>query len=292
MMADAKTPYGDVEYADPGYQKDGVKRYPVDTAAHVRAAWSYINMPANAAQYSSEHLSAVRGRITAAAKKFGITIAEDKEDESESAQRAATGPVEERAATLDRVDFGQRILTLVAVPYEQPTPVEYRGEVWREVFTATAFNGFDPGKRRVPVSAVLRAPAFDHNNGHLVGKVTGVYPDRGEGLVLDVRISHTPAGDETLQLAGDDALSPSVGFVARGGDHVLERRSMTRRINRAFLDHLSMVPTPAYDGARVLAMRGGTVVSARDMAPLNTPALDGYLGDPLVNWAAERLNKQ
>jgi hypothetical protein len=48
MASDAKKPYGDVTYADPGYQKDGKKRYPLDTEAHCRAAWSYINMPKNA----------------------------------------------------------------------------------------------------------------------------------------------------------------------------------------------------------------------------------------------------
>src|SRR5215831_8093109 len=38
-------PYGDVKYADPGYQSDGKKRYPIDTEKHIRAAWNYINKP-------------------------------------------------------------------------------------------------------------------------------------------------------------------------------------------------------------------------------------------------------
>jgi hypothetical protein len=70
---DKKKPYGDVTYADPKNNK-----YPVDTEAHVRAAWSYINMPKNASQYSAEELSAIKGRIRSAAKKFGIEIADDK----------------------------------------------------------------------------------------------------------------------------------------------------------------------------------------------------------------------
>ena len=286
-MAD-NMPYGDVEYADPGYQSDKKKRYPIDTAAHTRAAWSYINQSDNAGAYSSEQLANIKGRIRAAAKKFGIEISDDRAATPGVPVEERVAPVEERAASLDRVDFGQRILTLVAVPYEQRTPVEFRGERWNEVFSRSAFNGFDPGRRRVPVSAVLRAPAFDHNDGHLVGKVTDVYPDRGEGLVLDVRISSTPAGDETLQLASDDALSPSVGFAARGGDQVLERRTMTRRINRAFLDHLSMVPTPAYDGARVLSMRNADDPLAPVIRP-DTPALDDYYTDPVFAWADQRL---
>ena len=39
----ANKPYGKVSYADPGYQEDGKARYPIDSAAHCRAAWSYIN---------------------------------------------------------------------------------------------------------------------------------------------------------------------------------------------------------------------------------------------------------
>ena len=39
--------YGDVKFADPTNNK-----YPIDTAEHVRAAWSYINHADNAAKYS------------------------------------------------------------------------------------------------------------------------------------------------------------------------------------------------------------------------------------------------
>lgn len=52
------------------------QRYQLDTAVHVRAAWSYINMPKNASKYSSADLATIKGRIRAAAKKFGIEISE------------------------------------------------------------------------------------------------------------------------------------------------------------------------------------------------------------------------
>ena len=74
--ADA-TPYGEVRYADPGYRKDGVKRYPIDTEAHARAAWSYINQEKNASFYTSAQLARIKGRIKSAAKKFGINITEE-----------------------------------------------------------------------------------------------------------------------------------------------------------------------------------------------------------------------
>jgi phage head maturation protease len=60
--------YGDVEYADPGYQADGKKRYPIDTEQHIRAAWNFINRPRNAQRYSTTELSNIKARIIAAWK--------------------------------------------------------------------------------------------------------------------------------------------------------------------------------------------------------------------------------
>jgi hypothetical protein len=88
---DAKKPYGDVTYADPGY-RGGKKRYPIDTEGHVRAAWSYINMPKNAKKYTSEQLASIKSKIRAAAKKHGIEISQkvaDFADETEIATMAA-----------------------------------------------------------------------------------------------------------------------------------------------------------------------------------------------------------
>ena len=73
-MADASKPYGNVVYADPGYQADKVARYPVDTKAHAKSAWSYINMPKNAKLYTSAQLKRIKGRIMAALRKFGVSV--------------------------------------------------------------------------------------------------------------------------------------------------------------------------------------------------------------------------
>ena len=77
FASDPKEPYGDVKYADPGYQEDGKKRYPIDTIEHARAAWSYINQQGNASRYSSSQLKAIRGRIKAALKKFGVSVSDE-----------------------------------------------------------------------------------------------------------------------------------------------------------------------------------------------------------------------
>jgi Mu-like prophage I protein len=76
--SEGKSKYGDVKYAD---EKN--KKYPIDSEAHVRAAWSYINMPKNAGKYSSEDVKTIKGRIKAAGKKYGIDFS-DNGDKTES----------------------------------------------------------------------------------------------------------------------------------------------------------------------------------------------------------------
>ncbi len=77
LLEDGKAPYGNVTYADPGYKADKKKRYPIDTAGHVRAAWSYINMPKNHTGYTSSQVASIKAKIKRAAKKFGINISEE-----------------------------------------------------------------------------------------------------------------------------------------------------------------------------------------------------------------------
>lgn len=72
----AQEPYGDVKYADPGY-RDNRKRYPIDTPDHIRAAWAYINVAKNQAEYTDEQVAAIKGKIKAAAEKAGIEISDD-----------------------------------------------------------------------------------------------------------------------------------------------------------------------------------------------------------------------
>jgi hypothetical protein len=64
--AETSKPYGDVQYADPGYQADKKKRYPIDTIPHIRAAWNYINNPVNARKYTDDQLKRIKPAIVAA----------------------------------------------------------------------------------------------------------------------------------------------------------------------------------------------------------------------------------
>jgi hypothetical protein len=64
--------YGHVEFADPVNHK-----YPIDTAEHVRAAWSYINHKDNAAKYDADEVRQIKERIKRAAREKGIEISDD-----------------------------------------------------------------------------------------------------------------------------------------------------------------------------------------------------------------------
>jgi|GEM_PF-1025135 len=182
MAEDSKKPYGDVEYADPGYQSDKQKRYPIDTEEHARAAWSYINKASNASAYSSEDLAKVKGRIKAACKKFGIEVsdsaaAKDEEDKSED------GPIECRA----RIDIPATIsneILFLPVGIHAITPV--RGGIGRpikvkvDLDTAKAIE-----QQRAMILAKGKRPYLDFN--HEDGPAS-FWPERfswktGEGVV-------------------------------------------------------------------------------------------------------------
>src|SRR5258708_26695674 len=129
-MADAKAPYGDVPYGDPGYLdadgeqasksgKPGVKRYPL-SADKVVAAWSYINQEKNASQYTAEQLKAIRGRIMSAMKQHGHDVA----DQSSSRTDAAPAPFVRSFALQDiAIHAGGDGRTVDAYPTVVGTPV-------------------------------------------------------------------------------------------------------------------------------------------------------------------------
>lgn len=198
---------------------------------------------------------------------------------------------------IDGVDFGQRIITVLAVPYEQPTQVMYRQELYSEVFSRSAFNGIESQTRKIPATAALEIPAPDHKGGRLVGRVIKSDPYGEAGLISEVKISRTPQGDDTLELAADEALWPSIGFMVKNPkfDEQLDRYTKTRRVNRAFLDHLAFVGQPAYEGAKILAVRSAAeaaVLESQQEPFTKTPLMDEFMADPILQWAADRAGKR
>lgn len=185
--------------------------------------------------------------------------------------------VETRAAAVVGVDFTERIIEVIAVPYDQETVVSYRGEMMRESVAPGAFAGIESRGDHVTANR-------EHNYERSFGKVIGYRHDNPRGLVTQIRASDTPLGDETLRLAADGVLKASVGMVVRRSDQVI--RNGLRRVKRAFLDHIAMVPNPAYLGADVLAVRQEQQ-EPEQPAPA-TPRLDAILRDPVVAAALDK----
>jgi HK97 family phage prohead protease len=175
-------------------------------------------------------------------------------------------PVEIRSSTLTNVDFSERLIQLLVVPYNEEAVVEYRGKVLVETVAPGAFDGIETRGEHVSANR-------DHQYERTFGKVRSYHTGDLAGLIADVYASDTPLGDETLRLAADEVLKPSVGMLVRNSDQII--RNGKRKIKRAFLDHVSLVPNPAYRGAGVLAVRQEQRLPAEQQAPpAPTPNLD------------------
>jgi len=188
-----------------------------------------------------------------------------------------------RNSTLADVDTKLRLIDLIAVPWDEEADVSWQGAMWRESFERSAFNGIEAHAGRVRVNR-------EHVLGDTVGKVVAFEPSHTVGLWTRTKIAATPRGDETLALAEEDMISASVGYrVEKPGDVEVNQRAKTRRVRKAFLDHLGMVESPAYSGAQVLAVRADQSGLSVVEAPLpETPGLDEWLNDDMLQWARSR----
>lgn len=160
-------------------------------------------------------------------------------------------PVEFRNATLqvDTVNFAERTIEIIAVPYDEESRGPVKGPDGRlrpELVERGAFDGIDRGAD-VTVNR-------EHDRARTFGKVVGYRTDDPRGLVTTIYASDTPLGDETLRLAADGVLKASVGMLVRRSDQRVDRNGV-RRIKRAFLDHIALLPNAAFSGAKVLAVR-------------------------------------
>ncbi len=69
-------PRSGVEFADPGYQADGLNRYPVDSREHVQASWHAVNQPGSAASYTRIQQAQIRAHICDSARRLGLVLAD------------------------------------------------------------------------------------------------------------------------------------------------------------------------------------------------------------------------
>ena len=189
-----------------------------------------------------------------------------------------SGELRFRSAELVGTSYPKRIIELVVTPYEQEALVPHQGRLVTEVFSRGAYDGIERRANRIRVNR-------DHDVQRTVGRALAFHPSREEGLVAELRIAKTDLGEETLALAEEGILDASAGYLPMADGEKWETRNRVR-IVRAFLGHVALTPDPAYETARVLAVRHADARDSVEEA-VGTPNLDQVRG-----WLLEdRLNQ-
>jgi HK97 family phage prohead protease len=162
-----------------------------------------------------------------------------------------------RTATTLEVRHAQRTIELIAVPYNEPTDVLRRSRWVTETVSPDAFTGVH-GAVSVNRAHDLESP---------LGWVKSFHPNDSRGLLAELKISKTSAGDDVLELAADGLLAPSIGFMPLPGGEDWNHDRSAVTVTRAKLVHIAMTGDPAYKGAKVLAVRTADAPSVRTPTP-------------------------
>lgn len=144
-----------------------------------------------------------------------------------------------------RADRDGRTVTGLVVPFGVPARVSDGGPAYEEKFARGAFAK-TIAERGDRVKLLLQ-----HNSSEPIGRATLLREDAA-GLYGEFRVSAVPAGEQALELVRDGVIdSFSVGFtpIKHSKDGAVTVRTEVR------LREASLVTFPAYDGARVLALR-------------------------------------
>jgi HK97 family phage prohead protease len=152
--------------------------------------------------------------------------------------------IEYRTAAAVEVRHAQRIIDLIAVPYNETTRVLRRDRWVTESVDPQAFHGLR-GERLT----VNRA----HDAENPLGFVSAFHPNDPRGLRAELKISNTSAGTDVLELAADGLLASSIGFQPLTEEWSTDRSAV--KVTRAKLVHIALTGDPAYKGAKVLAVR-------------------------------------
>jgi HK97 family phage prohead protease len=168
-----------------------------------------------------------------------------------------------RAALADLEIRGDgRTVAGLAVPFDVPTDIADSQGVYSETFRRGAFaRTIEQRGRRVKALA-------QHDRRRLpLGRAHSLRED-AHGLAVELHISQTRDGDEALELVRDGALDGlSIGFRSvDGGDRWNATRTAVERVE-VRLDEVSLVAFPAYDDARVMAVRTGSEGLVADISP-------------------------
>lgn len=152
------------------------------------------------------------------------------------------------------VDADSREVTGIAVPWDQ------------EIVIGSYRESIAPG-----ACEPIENPKLFSLHRSAIGRLTA-WSDTSEGWEITARISETPLGDEMYTLLRDGVIDRmSIGFEpvehteTRGEDG-----SVTIRHTKVRIYEVSLVPFPAYDGAKVSAVRSA-------QTPQETPVPENLL---------------
>jgi HK97 family phage prohead protease len=285
----AAKPYGDVDYADPGYLDGdgnqasksghkGVKRYPL-SAGKVMAAWSYINQDKNASQYTAEQLKAIKGKIAAAMKEHGHDVAGGGGSGASRAEYMRFYPLEDIHIIRSSEDGGTdgRTVEAYAAVFGQRVEIQdHQGHYYEENDPAAFSRTIDHIERgRGSFSSVKVL----YNHGMTIQGspserfsiplgVPVLIKSEARGVLTRTRYSNTPLADEILESVRSGAITAQsyTGRIIRSdpqlrtGDRYRSRGSELPLVRRLELGLREYGPVlwPAYSGAEILGVRMST----------------------------------
>lgn len=160
-------------------------------------------------------------------------------------------------------DPDQRTIVGIAVPFNDPTPIYEHGRLFTETIEHGAFRD-SLAKRGTRMPILLH-----HDQRALpVGRPSSLR-ETPVGLMVEARISDTTDGNDALTLVRDGVLDGlSIGFSVPEGGDTWNSRFTERSVQRANLHEISLVNFPAYDAARITAVRQAADVPVEPAEPV------------------------
>jgi HK97 family phage prohead protease len=278
-MADSPSkPYGDVEYADPGYLdadgnqasksgKKGQKRYPL-TADKVTAAWSYINQAKNAGQYTPEQLASIKSRIQAAMKKFGHEVSSSARSEELLPSRPC-----DRAFVVEdlhvRADGSGRVVEAYAAAFNVPTEIMDQDGHYDETLASSSFTKTISDKGPAGFGVLF-------NHGRTVDGTPNALATMPIGVPLEVRADERGVYTATRYL--DNPLANDVLDAIKQG--AIKAQSFSGR----FMKSVRSYPNGRGRGARPLITRHEV-----DMREYGPAVFAAYKGAAILGTRAEQF---
>ncbi|MGK5728929.1 DUF6582 domain-containing protein [Streptomyces sp. URMC 124] len=202
--APARAPVpGGGPFADPGYQADKEKRYPIDTKARAKAAWSYINQADNARAYSAAQLKRIKQRITKALRSFGVTVAAQEGWLIDPIGQVGEAVAEGLGYDVDPAHAGSMCISLTNGPTTvtvlshcvDPHDLDAVGRA-AMAGACQALAALDPD---VDADIDLPGAPAEDTDGDLEDVDDDAMETAGEALTPQTSAPETPAADSTLE---------------------------------------------------------------------------------------------